>query len=84
MIEKWLLQFPLALLSPVLYYYFFLINLFIYLFLAALGLRSSGRYSSLQCTGFSLQQLRLLRSTGSRRAVLVARGLSCSTTWGLS
>ena len=58
--------------SPLLY-----INLFIYLFLAALGLRccaqafsgfSERGYSSLQCAGFSLQWLLLLRSTGSRCA----------------
>ena len=50
--------------------------LFIYLFLAALGLRccmqafssfSEWGYSSLWCVGFLLQWLLLLRSTGSRR-----------------
>ena len=66
------------------------LNLFIYLFLAALGLRSvfvaacglslaaaSGGYSSLWCAGFSLQWLLLLQSTGSRHvgSVAVARGL---------
>ena len=56
---------------------FFLINLFIYLFLAALGLcccvRASSScsergYSSLWCAGFSLRWLLLLRSMGFRRA----------------
>ena len=74
-------------------------NLFILLFilvLAALGLRcclggfslvvESRGYSSLRCEGFSLRQLLLLRSTGSRHAgfsscgtrasVVVARRLS--------
>ena len=60
---------------------FFFLNKFIYLFLAALGLRcwvfvavrglslvaASGGYSSLQCVGFSLRWLLLLWSTGSRR-----------------
>ena len=59
---------------------------FIYLFLAALGLRCCARaFSScderglllLQCVGFSLQWLLLLQSTGSRRvgSVVVALGL---------
>ena len=56
--------------------FFFLINLFIYSFLAALDLRccvqafslvaASGGYSSLRCAGFSLRWLLLLRSMGSR------------------
>ena len=54
---------------------FFLFNKFIYLFLAALGLRccvqafsSCGErgYSSSWCVGFSVQWLLLLHSTGSR------------------
>ena len=58
---------------------FFLIYKFIYLFIiyfwlhwvfvAALGLSlvaASGGYASLQCMGFSLRRLLLLRSTGSR------------------
>ena len=53
------------------------INLFIYLFMAVLGLRccaqaflvaGSGSYSLLRCMGFSSQWLLLLRSVGSRRA----------------
>ena len=58
----------------------FLINLFIYLFLAALGLcrwvfvaapglslvAASKGYSSLWCVGFLLQWLLLFQSTGSR------------------
>ena len=56
---------------------FFFLNKFIYLFLAALSFVAargfslaamSGSYSSLQCVGFSLQWLLLLRSTGSRHA----------------
>ena len=69
--------------------FFFFLNkfiYFIYLFLAALGLRCCARaFSSCgeqglllpQCTGFSLQWLLLLQSMGSRRAgsVVVALGL---------
>ena len=52
-----------------------------WVFVAAHGLSlvtASGGYSSLQCAGFSLQWLLLLRSTGSRHAgsVVVAHGLS--------
>ena len=53
----------------------------------------SGVYSSLQCTGFSLQWLLLLQSTGYRCAgfssrgvqasVVVARGLSSCGLWAL-
>ena len=59
-------------------------NLFIFwlrwVFAAARGLSlvaANGGYSSLQCTGFSLRWLLLLRSMGSRRvgSVIVARGL---------
>ena len=83
---------------------FFQINLFIYLliylwlywvFVVACGLSlvvASGGYSSLWCTGFSLQWLLLLQSMASRHAgsvivalrlliagsVVVAHGLSCS------
>ena len=58
---------------------------FIYLFLAVLGFAAtrglslvvaSGGYSSLWCTGFSLQWLLLLRSTGSR-----CTGCSSCGTW---
>ena len=62
-----------------LFYFFKLINLFIFwlcwgpgwVFVAARGLSliaASGGYSSLQCAGFSLQWLLLLQSTGSRHA----------------
>ena len=70
-----------------LYIIFIFINLFIYLFLAALGLHccvrafsscASGGYSLLQCVGFSLWWLLLLRSAGSRRA-----GFSSCTTRSL-
>ena len=70
-------------------WYFFKINLFIYLFLLLpeLGLRccallslvaASRGYSSLWCTGFSLRQLLLLQSTGSRHA-----GFSSCGMWAL-
>ena len=57
-------------------FFFFLIYLFIYfwlhwVFVAARGLSlvaASRGSSSLQCTGFSLRWLLLLRSMGSRRA----------------
>ena len=56
--------------------------------MAARGLflvAASGGYSLLQCVGFSLQWLLLLRSTGSRRAgsVVVAHELSCSVACGI-
>ena len=65
--------------APLPYNFFFFFNkfyLFIYfwlcwVFVAVRGLSLvvvSGGYSSLQCAGFSLQWLLLLRSTGSRRA----------------
>ena len=66
---------------------FIFLNLFIFyfiyfwlcwVFVAVRGLflvAVSGGYSSLQCVGFSLQWLLLLRSTGSRRA----RFSSCGT-----
>ena len=68
-------------------------NLFIYLwlcwvFVAVHGFSlvvASGGYSSLRCTGFSLQWFLLLRSMGSRYAgsVVVANGLSCSAACGI-
>ena len=70
------------------------INLFIYLFLAVLGLRFCARaFSScgkqgplfIGCTGLSLSQALLLRSTASRRtgSVVVAHGPSCSAACGI-
>ena len=64
----------------------FFVNLFIYLFFAALGLHYCAQafssydqwgISSLWCAGFSLQWLLLLRSTSSRLtgSVVVAHGL---------
>ena len=79
-------------------FFFFFFNtfiyLFIYLFLAVLGLcfcarafSSCGKWghSSLRCVGLSLSRPLLLRSTGSRRAgsVVVARGPSCSAACGI-
>ena len=72
-----------------------MIHLFIYLFMAVLGLRfcarafslvaASGGHSSSRCAGLSLSRPLSLRSTGSRRAgsVIVARGPSCSATCGI-
>ena len=68
--------------------------LFIYLFMAVLGLRFCARAfsscskrgrSSSQCAGLSLLRPLLLRSTGSRRAgsVIVAHGPSCSAACGI-
>ena len=73
---------------------FLKINLFIYLFLAALSLCCCARaFSSCRERGlpflvagaFSLRWLLLLQSTGSRRtgSVLVELGLSCSTACGI-
>ena len=64
--------------------FYLFIYLFIYLwlhwaFVAVRGLSlvvASGGYSPLQCAGFSLQWLLLLRSTGSRRV-----GFSSCGTW---
>ena len=59
-------------------YDFFKINLFIYfwlrwVFVAALSLVvASEGYSLLRCTGFSLQWLLLLWSTGSRHAGFIS------------
>ena len=74
--------------------FFFLINLFIYLFLlcwvfvSVRGLppaAASGGHSSPRCAGLSLSRPLLLRSTGSRRAgsVVVARRPSCSAACGI-
>ena len=68
-------------------YYLFILNKFIYLFifgcigslLLCMGfslVAVSRGYSSLQCTGFSLQWLLLLRSMGSRHT-----GFSSCGTW---
>ena len=74
---------------------FFFNFLFIYLFLAVLGLRFCARafsscgkwggHSSLRCTGLSVSRPLLLRSTGSRRAgsAAVAHGPSCSAACGI-
>ena len=68
----------------------FLKELFIYLtvvFVAAPGPSLdvvSGGYSLLQCVGFSLWWLLLLWiELWSAGSVLVARGLSCYTAWGI-
>ena len=69
-----------------LFFFFKLINLFMYcwlrwVFVAARGLSlvvASGGYSLLRCAGFSLRWLLLLLSTGSRRT-----GFSSCGTWAL-
>ena len=76
-----------------LFCFFFLINLFIYLwlcwvFVSVRGLSlvvAGGGHSSSRCAGLSLLRPLLLRSTGSRRAgsVIVAHGLRCSTACGI-
>ena len=73
--------------------FFFYINLFIYfwlcwVFVSVRGLSLvavRGAHSSSQCTGLSLSQPLLLRSTGSRRTgwVVVAQGPSCSAACGI-
>ena len=61
-------------------FFFFLIYFWLrWVFVAACGLSlvvASGGYSLLQCVGFSLQWLLLLRSTGSR-----CTGFSSCSTW---
>ena len=74
-------------------FFFFFINLFIYLWLCWVFVSvrgpspvvASGGHSSSRCTGLSLSRPLLLRSTGSRRAdsVVVAHGPSCSTARGI-
>ena len=74
--------------------FFSLLYLFIYLFLAVLGLRfvrglspvaASGGHSSLRCAGLSLSRPLPLRGTGSRRAgsAAVAHGPSRSAACGI-
>ena len=73
--------------------FFLLLLLFIYfwllwVFVAACRLSLvvvSGGYPSLQCAGFSLRWLLLLRNTGSRAqaSVVVAHGLRCSVACGI-
>ena len=78
-------------------FFFFLINLFIYLFIfGCVGssllhvgsslVAASGGYSSLRCTGLSLWWLLLLRSTGALgvwASVAVACRLSSCGSWAL-
>ena len=75
-------------------FFFLLINLFIYLFLAVLGLRccarafsSCGKRATLRCgarashcRGFSCCRARAL---GAQASVVVARGLSSCGLWAL-
>ena len=74
--------------------FFFLINLFIYIFwlcwvfVSVRGLSpfaASGGHSSSRCASLSLSRPLLLRSTGSRCAgsVVVAHGPSCSAACGI-
>ena len=76
-----------------LFFFFNLINLFIYLwlcwvFVSVRGLSlvaASGDHSSSRCAGLSLSRPLLLRSTGSGRtgSVIVAHGPSCSAACGI-
>ena len=76
-----------------LYFFIYIYLFYIYfwlcwVFVAVRGLSLvavSRGYSSLQCAGFSLWWLLLLRSTGSRctGSVVVARGFTCSAAWGI-
>ena len=69
----------------------YFLKLFIYLFLAVLGLlccvwalslvAGSGAYISLWCTGFSLQWLLLLWSTGSRHMGFSSCGTQAQYLW---
>ena len=78
----------------VFFFFFFLVNLFIYLFVDVLGLSFCARafsscgergHSSSRCAGLSLSRPLLLRSTSSRRAgsVVVAHGPSRSAACGI-
>ena len=61
------------------YLFLAVLGLHCWVFVAVLGLSlvaASEGYSSLRCTGFSLQWLLLLRSSGSRRV-----GFSTCGTW---
>ena len=68
--------------SKIILLLFIYLNKFIYLFLAALGLRCctrtlvavSGGYSLLWCVGFSLRWPLLLQSTGSKHAAFSSCG----------
>ena len=91
----YILKIPSFQHSAFFFYIYFYFILFIYfwlcwVFVAARGLSlvtASRGYSSLQCVGFSLQWLLLLRSTGSRHtgfssccawaSVVVAHGPQC-------
>ena len=73
-------------------FFFLILPIFIFGCTGGLLLRTgfsllevSRGYSSLWCTGFSLQWLLLLRGMGSRHAgsVVVARGLSCFAACGI-
>ena len=72
-----------------LFYFFFNIYFWLcWVFVSVLGLSlvaASGGHSSSRCTGLSLSQLLLLRSTGSRCAgsAVVAHGPSCSVACGI-
>ena len=80
--------------DPYVFFFFFNNYLFIYLFMAVLGLRFCARaffscgkrgHCSSRCMGLSLLWPLLLRSTGSRctGSVVVAHGPSCSVACGI-
>ena len=82
---------PYPKLSPGVFWFCFLINLFYlfyfwlrWVFIAARGLSlvaASGGYSSMRCTGFSLRWLLLLRSTGSRHVGFSSCGSWAQSLW---
>ena len=67
--------------------YIYLKNFWLcWVFIAARGLSlvvASRGYSSLWCTGFSLQWLLLLRALGTRASVAMACGLRSYGSWAL-
>ena len=68
---------------PTAFYFYFYFWLH-WVFVAACGLSlvaASGGYSSLRCTGFSLQWLLLLRSTGSRHAGFSSCSMRAQQLW---
>ena len=72
----WPTQHPLHTGSPLFFFYKFIYFWLRWVLHGFSLVVSSGGYSLLQCAGFSLQWLLLLRSTGSRHA-----GFSSCSTW---
>ena len=90
---SWQFQHLYFFLKALLFFFFKLINWFIYfwlcwVFVSVWGLSlvaASGGHSSSRCAGLSLSWPLPLRSTGSRRtgSVVVAQGPSCSAARGI-